>query len=79
MCRFVNLPSSLLNCPGGDFVSVCFAFLTIQTRLSPVFLMSVCILGQTKRLLINLVVARRPGCESLWKCVNNLFLSDGSI
>ena len=61
-------------------MSVCFALLTIQAGLSPVFVfMSVCILGQTKRLLINLVVARRPGCKRLWKCVNNLFLSDGGI
>ena len=59
-------------------MSVCFALLTIQAGLSPIF-MSVCILGQTKRLLINLVVAQRPGCERLWKCVNNLFLSGGGI
>ena len=61
-------------------MSVCFAFLTIQAGLSPVFFfMSMCILGQTKRLLINLAVARRPGCERLWKCGNDLFLSDGGI
>ena len=60
-------------------MSVCFALLTTQAGLRPVFFMSVCILGQTKRSLINFVVARRPGCERLWKCVNNLFLSDGGI
>ena len=36
-------------------------------------------MGQTKRLLINLVAARCPGCERLWKCGNNPFLSDGGI
>ena len=55
------------------------AFLAIQTSLSPVFFMSVRILGQTKRLLINLAVARRPGCDRLWKCVNIAFLNEGGM
>ena len=41
--------------------------------------MSVFILGLTKRLLIILVVAWRPGCERLWKYINNLFLGEGVI
>lgn len=56
----------------GPTISICrfvqFVYNLYKFEYS-FFFISVCMLGQTKWLLINLLAARCPRCERLWKCL----------